>query len=441
MCKTPITAHAGQSRLINNPGHGGDLLAEAFELLAEHYINELDLEQLFLAALSGMTDLLDDYTYFMPQNEAVVFIDSLSSTRLLFGIALATDSFGNVVVQEVLEDSAAIESGIAIGDIIVSLNDEDLRQATLIEIGDLLSQIPAELQVKAEFLRDGEVFSVNLARSEVPNPSVFIYRLEDVLEHAEPDSRLRLINLTFVGENTAFELREAIELLSEEGVERIILDLRGNGGGMFDIALEICRMMVSRGPVFMMRGRTDVLTSYHSSLAEPPFKDIVVLVDGATASAGEVIAAALQDRGATVMGETSFGKSSMQHVFDLDVGYLRVSTHEIFGPSGMRIDKHGVVPDIEISLPKLLVHIPDEPDILGLKKALMFLGLFEGTIDINYDEAARYAVAAFREAEGLEPGYYIDIELTAAINTHILRLLQTGDIVLEAAYEHITNID
>ena len=432
---SPVTVYANQA----TSRHLGYLLATAFEVIAEHYIGEVDLEELFLSALSGMTDLLDEYSYFMPPGDAFSFSDGLSATRMLFGLSLLTDPDGRIVVYEAHEGSSAMDAGVMPGDIIVSLNSESVADATMSQVGDMLNRVPPGRILRAEFLRDDETFTVELVRREFPNPSVFTYRLDELLDRAEADDTLRLVRLSFIGENTAYELREVIDGLVEEGVEKIILDLRGNGGGIFDTALDICRMLVSRGPILMLRNNAGLLTVYHSALDEVPFAEIVVLVDRGTASASETIAAALQDRGSTVIGENSFGKTSMQHVFNFNVGYLRITTHENFGPRGMQIEGYGITPDIEVTipLPELLRYTPGEPDILGVKETLHMLGYFDGYIDDGCDEAAKYAISRFRLSAGLEPGKHIDLELKATLNAYIIRLFTGTDAILEAAYEYV----
>jgi len=436
MCVS-LNLSAAETPSAFNTNQAARLLAEAFEIIAEHYINELDIQLLFSAALSGMSGLMDEHSYFMTPDEAEYFSDTLSARRLLFGIVLSIDSGGNIIVADVLEDSSAYHSGILPGDAFVSLDGEFLRGTAIPDIIHRLTLIDPNISVKAEFMRDGEIFIIDLLRTEFPNPSVFTFELDELLEGALPDYGLRLIHIDFVGDNTGIELQNAIDTLRADGTERIILDLRGNGGGLFDVALDICRMLVARGPVFMMRDRSGVLTSYHSSLASPPFADVVVLIDRATASAGEIIAAALQYRGATVIGERSFGKSSMQYVLDLGLGHLRLTTHEILGPNGARIDGVGIAPDIEVVLPELIEFSYNTENIAAVKNLLNHLGYFDGPINESFDEAVKESIRNFRNSSGLAEGENIDIELIAALNATALRLFSGRDLVLERAYEYI----
>ena len=182
-----------------------------------------------------------------------------------------------------------------------------------------------------------------------------------------------------------------------------------------DIGLAICQMLVSCGPVFVLRNNLGSTVVFYSELEQAPFEEIVVLVDRGTASAGEVIAAALRDRGATLIGEQTFGKTTMQHFFELNIGYLRLTTHEVFTPRGERIHYIGLIPDIKINFPSFLIYNPYEPDdtLEAVKEMLEFLGF--------YDE----------EPEN------VDIQLIATLNAQFIELMRSDDLVLREAYEYI----
>jgi len=430
---SPITAQRADASVFgaSEIDQAGWILLEALELIATYYKGDIDFERLLSYALSGMTEALDDeFSYFLPTEESERFVENLAPSRLLFGIIFGMDSANNVVIQQVLYGSSAQEEGISSGDIILSVNGVSVSGLSLTEVTALLVRAPQSQAATIEFLRNNENLSVEIYRRELPNPSVFVYEIEELLEGVEPIPNTRVVYISFIGESTADELRFIIADLRESGVKNIILDLRNNSGGYMDIGLAICQMLMGQGPVLVLRDGAGNATAFHSNLPYDPFEEIIVLTDRGTASAAEIIAAALRDRGATIIGEQTFGKASLQHFFDLEIGHLRLTTHEVFSPNGTRIHDVGITPDIEVTIPNLVVYTADgEADILGIKKILEFLGFYDAELGL--------AISKFRESTDLYPGVHIDIYFIAVLNAHFLELVRNNDFALKAAYEYI----
>jgi len=414
MALSPLTAqkaHASTS-VIGGVDHAGWILTEALEIISTYYMGDVDLDRLVSYALSAIADALgDEYSYFMPPDETDSFVDSLASDRLLFGIVFGGDNTGNVIIHQVLYGSSAQEEGLVSGDVIVSINSSSVSGLEVRDVTSMLIGVPIGESAIIEFVRDESLLSVEIYRRELPNPSVFVYEIDELLDTVNPMPNTRVVYIGFIGEGTASELRFQIAALVEEGVTNIILDLRNNSGGYMDIGLEICQMLVSRGPILILRDNLGNTTVFNSELPEVPFEEIIVLTDRGTASAAEIIAAALKERGSTVIGEQTFGKTSLQHFFNLDIGHLRLTTHEIFSPSGIRIHNIGITPNIEVFFPDPLVY--GKSDTADVEVMLRFLGLYEDVFDD------------------------VSIDLINNLNAQFLNFVRSDDIVLREAYEHL----
>ncbi|MCL2399751.1 MAG: S41 family peptidase [Defluviitaleaceae bacterium] len=341
------------SGVRNNPIAAGQQLAEVIDLIMTYYVGDpMTVEKLLEAALNGISDVLDEYSGYLTAEEFQRFRDSLTGRMRGVGITLTVQDDGRVEISNVLPDTPASYAGLRQGDIIISVDNVDVVGASLEFIRTLIVN-PEMDWVLIGVDRAGNTYTFNIEKAEIITPTVIVERLEELPEAQGLGNvnNFRIMQIISVGAITAEDVGRALLQMQEEGVEGIVLDLRGNAGGYVDITMDIANMLVPHGIVLQTVNRSGDRYIYSSLLPEVPFNYFVVLVDRFTASAAEVIASALQDSGAAVIvGEPTFGKGSVQSLYSVPTGGAFVlTTEEYFRRSGETINGVGVIPCIEVT--------------------------------------------------------------------------------------------
>jgi carboxyl-terminal processing protease len=328
----------------------GWLLSDVIELILEEYAGgDVALETLVEAALRGMTDVLDPYSEYFGNESLKHFTGSLSGQLTGIGVVMRQNADGKPEVIRVLPNSPAQEAGIHKGDIITTVNGQPVDGCTVTEIAAMITDSTLR-QAFIKVTRGKRVITFNMTKRAIPSVTVFTDTPEELLRVPAGKTTSRYIAVTSISENTAIDLRSALADCKKNNIQNIILDFRGNGGGYLDVAVEICNMLVPKGPIYHTVDSKGSRLTYYSRLETLPLNKIAVLVDQDTASAAELIAAALQDAGAAVIiGETTYGKGVIQTLFPLRTGgALKLTTEEYLRRSGETINGIGVTPDILI---------------------------------------------------------------------------------------------
>ena len=260
------------------------------------------------------------------------------------------------------KDTPAERAGLRSGDIIVQI---DERKTDGMDIDTAIALMRGEpgTKVRLSIERAGqeELLEVTLTREIINLPSVQSRILEE-------DPRIGYVRLVNFSASTAEDLNDSLEELQHQKIKGVVLDLRNNGGGDFEICLEVARRFVPQGPVVRVIGRNnqeEIFEAEGGFLGLP----LVVLVNDLTASASEIVAGAIKDRATgTLVGTRTFGKGRVQAVFPLTAGTgVKLTTHKYLTPGGHDIDQKGIAPDIEVKMS------PDSPKDLQLQKAIEVL--------------------------------------------------------------------
>lgn len=345
-----------------------DLFSDAFERVRANYVRPVDDAELVDNAIEGMVSALDPHSSYM---DAKTFADMQIQTKGEFGglgIEVTMED-GLVKVVSPIDDTPAAKAGIKPGDFIAAIDNVPVQGMALDDAIDKMRG-PAGSKVTLTILRQGQKkpFDVTLARAIIQVDSVKWRREGDV----------GYIRITGFNEQTSGGLEKAVRELKRQigsSLKGYIVDLRNNPGGLLDQAISVSDDFLNSGEIVSTRGRHPEDTQRYD--ARPgditDGKPIIVLINGGTASASEIVAGALQDhRRATVLGMTSFGKGSVQTVIPLGEGggALRLTTARYFTPSGHSIQAQGITPDIAVAqtaddekLPKVIR--PSEADLPG----------------------------------------------------------------------------
>jgi carboxyl-terminal processing protease len=328
-------------------------LAEAMHLIQTHYVQEVEPRVLFEGAMRGMVGTLDSYSHYSPPDEFDHFQRQMEGTLVGVGIVVQwDDAAGQLKVVEALIGKPAYQAGIRAGDAIVRIDGVPVDATQRLSAVTRIRGQPGTT-VRLGVIHPGETEETEytLQRTTIPLATVlgdirredgtWVYRLVD-------HPRIGYIRIfDQFSERTAEEFRAALASFRREGeeIDGLILDLRYNPGGLLEAATEICDMLLERGLIVTTCGRGGVeLERYEArpGVELPEHLPLVVLVDRLSASASEILAAALQDNGrAVVVGQRTWGKGTVQNVLKLEGGRsaLRLTVGTYRRPSGKEIHK------------------------------------------------------------------------------------------------------
>ncbi len=299
--------------------------------LSLYYVDSLDASRIMRAGIDAMLDELDPYTVYVPEEENDDFQMMLSKTYGGIGAVIHKKKGENVVINEPYYGSPAWKNGLVCGDEIMEIDGEPVAELTSAEASEKMKGKPGtSVKFKIRKVRSGEVSEVTIVRERIHLPDVeYVGMLNDTTGY---------IMQSGFTENVSADIRDAYHKLKKQGMKRLILDLRGNGGGLMAEAINIVSLFVPKGSlVVSARGLSEETREYHTT-TEPVDTEIplVVLIDGSSASSSEIVAGALQDMDrATIMGKRSYGKGLVQSMRPVVYnGQLKITTAKYYTPSG-----------------------------------------------------------------------------------------------------------
>ena len=371
-----------------------DLFGEVFEQVHANYVESPDDSDLIKGAIDGMMSELDPHSNYLSSDDFERMQEQTRGSFAGLGIQVVMDTEGDdagfVKVVSPIDDTPASRAGMQTNDLIVEIDGTEVQGLTLDEAIALLKGpkgTPVEIKVVRD--RDVDAFDLRLVRD--------IVRVEAVAHRVEDD--FGYIRIRTFSERTEQGLKKAIRELDKEipgGPKGYILDLRSNPGGLLDQAVAVSDAFLEGGEIVSTRGRhaKDTMREMGRRGDLTKGKPIVVLINGGSASASEIVAGALQDRNrALLLGTKSFGKGSVQTVIPLQNGLqgaLRLTTARYYTPSGRSIQAQGIVPDIVMPVIYPGQEVPSErPSESDLP----------GALDVSDEEAAGEEQAAAAPVE------------------------------------------
>jgi carboxyl-terminal processing protease len=322
------------------------LFGDVFERVRAEYVEDVTDEQLVEAAINGMLTALDPHSGYL---DAKKYRDMQVQTKGEFGglgIEVTMED-GLVKVVSPIDDTPAFRAGIKAGDVITHINEEPVLGLTLAEAVERMRG-PVDSSIDLTLRRPGreEPLDVSMARA--------IITISPVRWRPEGDD-IGYVRITTFNEQTEASLQEAVKSLRSDlgpTMKGVVLDLRNNPGGLLEEAVAVADAFLDRGEIVSTRGRrSDSIQRFNARRGDAATgMPIVVLINGGSASASEIVAGALQDHHrAIVMGTRSFGKGSVQTIMPLPGhGAMRLTTARYYTPAGTSIQAKGIVPDIEV---------------------------------------------------------------------------------------------
>ena len=336
--------------------------------LNQSYTYDRNEDEMLEYALKGyVAGINDKYTEYLTKDEMTDLMESTSGNYVGIGVYLANNKQNNcIVVVGVIEDSVAENAGIQAGDIIKAVDDVSYTGEDLEKVSAIFKEKEEGTEVKIKIDRSGEEQEFIVKRSSIRIKSVSSKVIQNDVGY---------IKISTFNNGTAQEFTDAYNDLKEQGISSLVIDLRDNGGGLVSESLNLAKTMVKKGNVLLVtRNKEDKEKEEKNN--QDPIVDVpvVVLENGNTASASEILAGSLRDNcGYKIIGETSYGKGVIQTIFSFADGTgIKMTTEEYFTPNHSKINEVGIEPDIAVELDeewKNISNIPYENDT-QLKKAV-----------------------------------------------------------------------
>lgn len=346
------------------------LLQTYRELIDKYYLGEVNEENLKEGAVRGYIEGLGDpYTEYISKEEMEEYMQDTLGNYVGIGIYMTTNTKnGHIVVLATMKGSPAENAGLKPGDEIIGVDGEDCTTKNSTEVSNKIKGEEGTT-VKLEILRDNQTLNFEVKRENIKvNP----------VEGKVVNDNIGYIKFTSFDETTAEDFKSTYEQLASQNIQSLIIDLRNNGGGLVDQAVDIADYFLEKGQVVIYEvdknGNEEAEMSENDPIINIP---VVILTNENTASASEILAGSLKDYGkATIVGTTTYGKGVIQQILSFKDGSgLKITTEEYQTPNHNKINKIGIEPDEVVELPDTVeneLDIPEDQDT-QLQKAIEIL--------------------------------------------------------------------
>lgn len=410
-------------------------VSQAFSLIKQHYLEEIDDNVLIEGAIQGMLETLDDpYSTYMDEEAMERFNEQIESSFQGIGAEVSMVD-GKVTIIAPIKDSPAEKAGLRPNDQVLRVDDEDLEG---LDLNKAVEKIRGEKgsEVTLEVQRAGSkgTFKVDIVRDDIPIETVYS-EVEDI-----DGKKTGIMQITSFSEQTATEFSEQLNLLEEKNIEGLIIDVRGNPGGLLESIEDILELFVPKDiPYLQIENQNGEKEAHYTDLEEKKSYPINVLIDEGSASASEILAIAMQEIGYQVVGTKSFGKGTVQQAVPLgEGGMVKLTFYKWLSPKENWVHEVGVKPDVEVAQPDYFytnpVHIEDEPlafddiddQVESAQIMLEGLGYQPGRKDGYFDKQTEAAVKSFQQDNELTVNGKLDEQTASKLATNVIEIIRSG---------------
>ncbi|WP_445670127.1 S41 family peptidase [Peribacillus sp. FSL M8-0224] len=417
-------------------------LYSTYDKIKDNYYEEVDEEKLVDGAINGMIKSLDDpYSAYMDKKEASSFRESISSSFEGIGAEIQEQD-GKIMVVSPIKGSPAEKAGVKPNDIILSVDGKSVEGLTSSEaVLKIRGEKGTKVDLSISRAGESEPIELTIKRDTIPIETVYAEMLDDGVAK---------IQVTSFSEHTVQELKTALEEMSKKDMKGLVLDLRGNPGGLLDQAVEMASLFVPNGKVVLQvedrSGKKEVFKSENDGELKIP---VVVLIDDGSASASEIVAAAVSESAdIPLIGVKSFGKGTVQTAAKpfKDGSNFKYTAAKWLTPEGNWIHKKGIKPDINVKLPdyaslpyispeKELKASDSSSEVKAAEEMLKEAGHDPGKIDGFFDEATTNAVTAFQREQKIKETGTIKDDTTVKLMQVIQEKILKNDTQVKKAVE------
>ncbi|MES9739177.1 S41 family peptidase, partial [Peribacillus frigoritolerans] len=418
-----------------------DKLYSTYDKIKDDYYEEVDEEKLVDGAINGMIKSLDDpYSAYMDKKEASSFHESISSSFEGIGAEIQEQD-GQIMVVSPIKGSPAEKAGVKPNDIILSVDGKSVEGLSSSEaVLKIRGEKGTKVDLSISRAGESEPIELTIKRDTIPIETVYAEMLDDGVAK---------IQVTSFSEHTVQELKTALEEMSKKDMKGLVLDLRGNPGGLLDQAIEMASLFIPNGEVVLQveerSGKKEVYKSENDGELKIP---VVVLIDDGSASASEIVAAAVSESAdIPLIGVKSFGKGTVQTAQDFkDGSNFKYTVAKWLTPEGNWIHKKGIKPDITVKLPdyaslpyispdKELKASDSSSEVKAAEEMLKEAGHDPGKIDGFFDEATKNAVTAFQREQKIKETGTIKDDTTVKLMQVIREKILKNDTQVKKAVE------
>ncbi|WP_286178814.1 S41 family peptidase [Bacillus sp. B4EP4a] len=416
-------------------------LYSTYDTIKDNYYEEIDQDKLVDGAINGMIKSLDDpYSAYMDKKEASSFHESISSSFEGIGAEIQEQD-GKIMVVSPIKGSPAEKSGVKPNDIILSVDGKSVEGLSSSEaVLKIRGEKGTKVDLSISRAGESEPLELTIKRDTIPIETVYAEMLDDGVAK---------IQVTSFSEHTVQELKTALEEMSKKDMKGLVLDLRGNPGGLLDQAIEMASLFIPNGKVVLQvedrSGKKEVYKSKNDGELKIP---VVVLIDDGSASASEIVAAAVSESAdIPLIGVKSFGKGTVQTAQDFkDGSNFKYTAAKWLTPEGNWIHKKGIKPDINVKLPdyaslpyispdKELKASDSSSEVKAAEEMLKEAGHDPGKIDGFFDEATTNAVIAFQKEQKIKETGTIKDDTTVKLMQVIREKILKNDTQVKKAVE------
>lgn len=334
-----------------------------YDYIVDNYYGDIDKTELVDSAIAGMLSTLDKNSAYVGGSDTNFSI-YLEGTYKGTGIQVFNDDNGNIVIYTVFENTPASKAGLKSGDIIVKLNNTDTTNMTIDEFSKLVKEQNDKFNIT--YKRDGNEKTVRLKVDTIEIKSVSSKIIN------RDDKKIGYIRTTIFANNTYEQFKKELDKLEDEGIDGLVIDLRGNSGGHLSTAEQILSLFLdSSHPIYQIKSK-DSQNTYYSTGNETKNYKISILIDGNSASASEVVTSALVEQySAKTVGKKSYGKGTVQELQTLSDGdQYKLTTKSWLTSKGKVIDGKGIEPDYDVTLSDEYLENPTDENDAQLQKAI-----------------------------------------------------------------------
>ncbi len=315
---------------------------KTYNEIIDKYYKDIDKEKLIDSAIDGMLNYLDGYTDYLDEDTTSDLQTRLNGEYKGIGVEISNNIDGNVVIVTVFPGTPADKAGLKVGDIISKVNEESMLGKSSSDVANTIKGSNVE-EITITYLRGEEENTIKIDIKEVIIPSV---------ESKVLENNIGYIGISTFSATTFAQTRDALNELESKNIESLIIDLRSNTGGYLSSAKTIADLFLEKGKIiYQLKYKDGSIKKYEATKKTSTDYKIVVLINGASASASEILAAALQESyGATLVGTKSFGKGTIQETEELNSGaMIKYTSAYWLTPNGNSINELGIKPDIEVT--------------------------------------------------------------------------------------------
>ena len=422
----------------------------AMDIIEQNFVDEIDRDELMNGAIEGMVEQLGDpYSEYLDEEMTEQFNQSLESTFEGIG-AEVTKRDDHITIIAPLKDSPAEKAGIRPNDRVLEVDGESVQEYTVYEATSLIrGEKGTDVVLTIDRPGVEDPIEITITRDTIPLTTVY----SEVME--ENGKNVGVLEIRSFGEGTAQEFNdELLRLENEENIEGLVIDVRGNPGGLLDSVERIlANFLEADEPYVQTERRGEPGEAFYTNGQGHKDYPIAVLINEGSASASEILAAALKEvTEYEIIGETTFGKGTVQQAMELEDGLLKITVMNWLSPHGNQINEVGVEPTIEVKQPEFFyltliqTHEPLELDMNNdeIEKAQIMLdglGYELDRMDGYFDEQTEAAVEQFQQDNDLEVTGVIDELTEETLETSILDVVEdpAHDNQLQRALEEVTS--